>query len=52
MDKKDISIAEEILEILENNSKYTVEQIAVMVNRSVEEVKDIISKFMSGSTTQ
>lgn len=45
MDKKDISIAEEILEILENNSKYTVEQIAVMVNRSVEEVKDIISKL-------
>jgi len=45
MDKKDLSVTEEILEILENNSKYTIEQIAVMVNRSVEEVKEIISKL-------
>lgn len=45
MEKADLNITEEILEILENNSKYTVEQIAVMVDRSVEEVEKIISKL-------
>ena len=45
MEKKEFNITEEILEILENNSKYSAEQIAVMVNRSVEEVKEIISKL-------
>jgi len=42
MNKKDIDFTQEILEILENNSKYTDEQIAVMLNRSVEEVREII----------
>ena len=30
---------EEILEILENNNKLSEEQIAVMLNKSVEEVR-------------
>lgn len=42
MDKKDIDFTQEILEILENNSKYTEEQIAVMLNRSVDEVREAI----------
>ncbi|NLC68525.1 MAG: Lrp/AsnC family transcriptional regulator [Clostridiaceae bacterium] len=33
---------QEILEILENNSKYTEEQIAIMLNRSVDEVRAAI----------
>ena len=36
---------EEILEILEKNSRYTDEQIAVMVGRSVEEVRDAIRDY-------
>ena len=36
---------EEILEILEKNSRYTDEQIAVMVGKSVEEVRDIIRDY-------
>jgi DNA-binding Lrp family transcriptional regulator len=36
---------EEILEILENNSRLTEEQIAVMLNKSVEEVKALIKKL-------
>ena len=35
----------EFLEILEKNSKYTNEQLAVMLNKSVEEVRAIIQKF-------
>jgi len=36
---------EEILEILEKNSKLDIEQIAVMLNRSVDEVKKAIKKM-------
>ena len=36
---------EEILEILEKNSRYTDEQIAVMVGKSVEEVRDAIREY-------
>jgi DNA-binding Lrp family transcriptional regulator len=36
---------EEILEILEKNSKLTDEQIAVMLNKSVEEVRAAIKKY-------
>lgn len=36
---------EEILEILERNNKLTEEQIAVMLNKSVEEVRAAIRKF-------
>jgi DNA-binding Lrp family transcriptional regulator len=36
---------EEILEILEKNNKLTEEQIAVMLNTSVEEVRAAIKKF-------
>ncbi|CDM67364.1 transcriptional regulator, AsnC family [Clostridium bornimense] len=36
---------EEILEILEKNSRYTDEQIAVMVGKSVEEVRDAIRDY-------
>lgn len=36
---------EEILEILEKNSKVTDEQIAVMLNKSVEEVRAAIKKY-------
>ena len=36
---------EEILEILEKNSKVTDEQIAVMLNKSVEEVRADIKKY-------
>ncbi|MDT8717587.1 Lrp/AsnC family transcriptional regulator [Clostridium sp. 19966] len=36
---------EEILEILEKNSKYSAEEIAVMVSKDVEEVKRIIKKY-------
>ncbi|OPZ94969.1 MAG: Leucine-responsive regulatory protein [Firmicutes bacterium ADurb.Bin419] len=36
---------EEILEILEKNSKATDEQIAVMLNKSVEEVRAAIKKY-------
>jgi len=36
---------EEILEILEKNSKITPEQIAVMLNKSVDEVKAAIKKY-------
>ncbi len=42
MEQKDFDFTEEILEILENNSKYTDEQIAVMLNRSVDEVRTAI----------
>ena len=36
---------EEILEILEKNSRYTDEQIAVMVGKTVEEVRDAIRDY-------
>ncbi|AUG58175.1 Lrp/AsnC family transcriptional regulator [Acetivibrio saccincola] len=36
---------EEILEILENNSKATPEEIAAMTGKNLEEVKDAIKKF-------
>lgn len=36
---------EEILEILENNSKATPEDIAAMTGKNLEEVKDAIKKF-------
>ncbi len=36
---------EEILEILEKNNKLTEEQIAVMLNKSVEEVREAIKKY-------
>ena len=42
MKKKDIDFTQEILEILENNSKYTDGQIAVMLDRSAEEVREKI----------
>jgi len=36
---------EEILEILEKNSKATCEEIAVMLNKSAEEVRQAIKKY-------
>ena len=36
---------EEILEILEKNSRYTDEQIAVMTGKTVEEVKEAIKEY-------
>lgn len=36
---------EEILEILEKNSRATDEEIAVMLNKSVEEVREAIKKY-------
>ncbi len=42
MKKNDIDFTQEILEILENNSKYTDGQIAVMLDRSAEEVREKI----------
>ncbi|MCX7922179.1 MAG: Lrp/AsnC family transcriptional regulator [Clostridia bacterium] len=36
---------EEILEILEKDSKLTVEQIATMLGKSVDEVRDAIKKY-------
>lgn len=36
---------EEILEILEKNSKYSEEEIAVMTGKSIEEVKEAIKKY-------
>ena len=36
---------EEILEILEKNSRYTDEQIAVMWGKTVEEVREAITKY-------
>ena len=36
---------EEILEILEKNNKLTEEQIAVMLNKSVEEVRETIKRL-------
>ncbi|MDP4091798.1 MAG: Lrp/AsnC family transcriptional regulator [Bacillota bacterium] len=36
---------EEILEILEKNNKLTEEQIAVMLGKSVQEVKEAIKKY-------
>lgn len=35
----------EILEILENNDKYTDEQLAVMLNKSVDEIRAAIKKL-------
>lgn len=35
----------EILEILEKNSHFTAEQIAVMIGKTVEETKEAIAKF-------
>lgn len=36
---------EEILEILEKNSRYSDEQIAIMTGKTVEEVRDIIRDY-------
>lgn len=36
---------EEILEILEKNSKYNEEEIAIMTGKTVEEVKNAIKKY-------
>ena len=36
---------EEILEILEQNSRYTDEQIATMTGKTVEEVRDLITDY-------
>jgi DNA-binding Lrp family transcriptional regulator len=36
---------EEILEIIEKNNKLTAEQIAIMLNKSAEEVRAAIKKF-------
>ena len=36
---------EEILEILQKNSKYTAEEIAVMIGKSVDEVKEAIKYY-------
>ncbi|MBE6066440.1 MAG: Lrp/AsnC family transcriptional regulator [Clostridium lundense] len=36
---------EEILEILEKNSKYSEEEIAVMTGKSADEVKEAINKY-------
>lgn len=36
---------EEILEILEKNSRYSDEQIAVMTGKTVEEVRDAIRDY-------
>ena len=36
---------EEILEVLEKNSRYTDEQIAVMTGKTVEEVRDAIRDY-------
>lgn len=36
---------EEILEILEGNSRYTDEQIAVMAGKTVEEVREAIRDY-------
>ncbi len=41
---------EEILEILEKNSKYSEEQIAVMTGKSVEEVAAAIKKYEADNT--
>ena len=44
---------EEILEILEKNFRYTDEQIAVMVGKTVEEVREAIQDYeekVSGSS--
>ncbi|GKU25532.1 Lrp/AsnC family transcriptional regulator [Clostridium folliculivorans] len=40
---------DEILEILEKNSKYTAEEIAVMTGRPLEEVKQTIKKYEDDS---
>ena len=42
---------EEILEILEKNNKLSEEQIAVMLNKSVEEVRAAIKKFEEDAPT-
>ena len=39
MKKKDIDFTQEILEILENNSKYTDGQIAVMLDRVLKKLE-------------
>ncbi len=38
---------EEILEILEQNSRYTDEEIAVMAGKTVEEVREAIRDYVS-----
>lgn len=40
---------EEILEILERNSKYTAEELAAMTGKTVEEVKEAIKKYESNN---
>jgi DNA-binding Lrp family transcriptional regulator len=40
---------DEILEILEKNSKYTSEEIAVMTGRPLEEVRETIKKYEDDS---
>lgn len=43
--EKELIVMEEILEILEYNSRYSVEQIAVMLGKSEEEVRAAIRKL-------
>ena len=38
--KRGLKIMEEILEILEKNSRYSDEQIAIMAGKTVQEVRD------------
>jgi DNA-binding Lrp family transcriptional regulator len=42
---KGVWIMEEILEILESNARATAEEIALMLSKSVEEVREIIKKL-------
>ncbi|KNY26998.1 Lrp/AsnC family transcriptional regulator [Pseudobacteroides cellulosolvens] len=41
---------EEILELLENNAKLTEEQMAVMLGKTVDEVKEIIKNYEEDNT--
>jgi len=43
--KKELIDMEEILEILEKNARASIEEIALMLGKSVEEVKEIIKKL-------
>lgn len=41
---------EEILEILENNSKATINEIAVMLGKSADEIRETVSKMENDGT--
>jgi DNA-binding Lrp family transcriptional regulator len=41
---------EEILEILERNSKYSVDEIAAMTGKSEQEVREAIKKYEQENT--